>query len=188
LLLQTNTLQNLVTARTHLFESQILIQTLSDLPSKAADLPTELHSVVELVTAQLSGHIPDSDREVLSGDVDFFLEHIDTIASSMATQLNTILSHLCRIADPQKPLEIDRLPVKADTLRNSATQDLPSELAAGRVDLANTAYQLLTTHRIILETSIRILEQTMHGSLARATKTKAEYLHARATVLGLQAR
>ena len=140
------------------------------------------------MTAQLNGHIPDSDREILSGDVDFFLENIETIASAMSAQLETILSHLCRIADPQKPPEIDDLPAKAEALRNTATQDLPSELAARRVELANTAYKVLTTHRLVLETSIRILEQTMHGSLARATKTKAEYLHARATVLGLQAR
>jgi hypothetical protein len=106
----------------------------------------------------------------------------------MSSQLSTILSHLCKIADPHKPPGTDRLSEKAETLRNAATQELPSELAAGRVELANTAYQVLTTHRLVLETSIRILEQTMHGSIARATKTKAEYLHAKATVLGLQAR
>ena len=106
----------------------------------------------------------------------------------MSSQLDTILSHLCKIADPHRPPETDRLPAKAEALRNVATQDLPSGLAAGRVELANTAYQVLTTHRLVLETSIRILEQTMHGSFARATKTKAEYLHAKATVLGLQAR
>ncbi|KAF2708534.1 hypothetical protein K504DRAFT_468859 [Pleomassaria siparia CBS 279.74] len=180
--------RNLVTTRTHLLESQILIQTLSDLPSKAADLPPELHAVIELVTAQLNGHIPDSNRETLSGDVSLFLENIDKIALAVSVQLNTVLSHLCVIADPQKPPEIDRLSTKAQTLRDEATHDLPSELAAGRVELANTAYKVLTTHRRVLESSIRILEQTMHGSLARATKTKAEYMHARATVLGLQAR
>lgn len=144
--------------------------------------------MIELITAKISGQVPNSDREILSGDVAFFLQHAPTISSAISQQLTTVTELLCKIADPNRALAIDDLRASAEKLKNAATSDLPSELADGKVRLANTAYEVLSLHREVLETSIRILEQTQHGSLARASKAKAEHLHARATVLGLQAR
>lgn len=88
------------------------------------------------------------------------------------------------IAPPQP----SALTTRAEALQNQATLGLPQELADARLRLSNTAYAVLALHRELLESSIRVLEQTMHGSLARATRAKAELLHAKAEVLGMQAR
>ncbi|KAH7075351.1 hypothetical protein BKA63DRAFT_594751 [Paraphoma chrysanthemicola] len=180
--------RSLTTARTNLISSQILINSLSDLPSRATDLPPELPSVIETVTAQLNGHVPESDREILSGDVDFFLENITTISDALATHLSVVTDYLCTIADPKDPPETPDLASRARSLYASATQDLPDQLAQARIDLANTTSTLLHTHLTLLKTSIRILERTQHGALARHTKSSAELLHLRATLLGLQAK
>ncbi|KAF2866073.1 hypothetical protein BDV95DRAFT_505585 [Massariosphaeria phaeospora] len=181
--------KSLTTSRINHFKTKILLRTLSDLPSKAAFLPPELHSVIELMTAQLSGHILESDRDILSGDVELFLDNITTISDAISEQLITITQQLCKIAEPLNPPSIEALPWgKAHALQEASTKDLPAELADARVELANITYITLALHRDLLSTSIQILEQTQHGALSRATKAKAEYLHARASVLGLQAK
>ena len=45
-----------------------------------------------------------------------------------------------------------------------------------RLKLTHEATKLLALYHHIIETSIRILEQTIHGSVARGTKAKADYL------------
>jgi hypothetical protein len=165
-----------------------LIQSLNDLPSRAADLPPELHTVIEIVTAQLNGHVPDSDRSILSSDVDFFLSNIGIISSALSGQLLAIVSHLCKIADPKSPPAISSLHTAATSLYDTTTETLPHDISTARIHLTNTTTTLLTTHLSLLTTGIRILEQTQHGALARHTKSSAELLHTRATVLGLQAK
>ena len=181
--------QSLTTARSTLLSTQILIDTLSTLPSRAPTLPDELHACIDLVSALLSGQIPDpSDREILSGDITIFLDNIDIIASAISSQLEILTTHLCTIAAPLSPPPTISLSTTAEDLVNAATLDLPRELATARTDLTNSLTSLLALHKQTLETSIRILEQTQHGSLARHTKARAELLHARATLLGLQAK
>lgn len=51
-----------------------------------------------------------------------------------------------------------------------------ASLASLRIDLAHEATHLLSLYRAATELSIRILEQTIHGSISRSTKTKADYL------------
>jgi hypothetical protein len=180
--------QSLTDARTNLISSQILTQSLSDLPSRSADLPPELQSALEIVTAQLNGHVPDSDRGILSGDIDLFLDNITTVSDALSTQLSITVEYLCKIADPKSPPAISSLSTAASSLHHIATQGLPHDLSTARIQLTNTTTTLLTTHLTLLTTSIRILEQTQHGALSRHTKSSAELLHMRATVLGLQAK
>lgn len=73
-------------------------------------------------------------------------------------------------------------------MQDEATHQLPRDLSEARMNLTNTLSTLLTTHLSLLDSSIRILEQTQHGVLSRHTRSSAEHLHARATVLGLQAK
>jgi hypothetical protein len=181
-------MQSLTDARTNFISSQILIQSLDGLPSRSSDLPPELHSSLEIVTAQLNGHVPNSDREILSGEIDFFLDNITTISTALSDQLSIVVEYLCKIVDPKSPPAISQLSTSASSLHRTATQDLPHDLAAARIHLTNTSTALLITHLTLLTTSIRILEQTQHGALARHTKSSAELLHMRATVLGLQAK
>ncbi|KAF1924646.1 uncharacterized protein M421DRAFT_8518 [Didymella exigua CBS 183.55] len=181
--------RNLTTARSTLLSTQILISTLTSLPSRAPTLPDDLQACIDLVSALLSGQIPDpSDRAILSGDVTTFLDNVDIIASATSTQLATLTNHLCAIASPLAVPSSSSLPAAAEDLLTSATLTLPQDLLSARTDLTNTLTSLLFTHKQTLETSIRILEQTQHGTLARHTKARAELLHSRATLLGLQAK
>ncbi|KAJ4340646.1 hypothetical protein N0V87_002307 [Didymella glomerata] len=181
--------RNLTTARSTLLSTQILTSTLTSLPSRAPTLPDELHACIDLVSALLSGQIPDpSERDILSGDIATFLDNIDIIATAVSTQLQTLTNHLCTIASPLDVPAPSSLPTIAEDLITSATLTLPQELLAARTELTNTLTSLLSLHKQILESSIQILEQTQHGSLARHTKARAELLHSRATLLGLQAK
>ncbi|CAO2650858.1 Nn.00g091550.m01.CDS01 [Neocucurbitaria sp. VM-36] len=185
--------KSLSTSRAAFLSSQLLINTLSDLPSKAANLPPELHSVIEIVIAQLRGHVSSSDREILSADISLFLDSISTISSALSIQLSTIATLLSTIAaEPlhrnTPTLSPSSLSHNAASIQDAATHHLPQNLAEARMDLANTASTLLSTHLSLLTLSISILEQTQHGSLSRHTRSSAEYLHARATVLDLQAK
>jgi hypothetical protein len=117
-----------------------------------------------------------------------FIDNITTISDAISTQLSVIVSYLCKTADPKSPPAISNLSNSAASLLRTATHDLPSNLSTTRIHLANTTSDLLTSHLSVLSTSIRILEQTQHGALARHTKASAELLHTRATVLGLQAK
>lgn len=182
-------MQSLTTARSTLLSTQILISTLTTLPSRAPTLPDELHACIDVVSALLSGQIPDPpDREILSGDTTIFLDNIDIIASALSMQLETITTHLCTIASPLSPPIPASLSTSAGDLVNAATLELPHELAVARTELTNSLTALLGLHKSLLETSIRILEQTQHGSLARHTKARVELVHSHATLLGLQAK
>ena len=162
---------------------------MTTLPSRVSTLPDELHACIDLASALLSGQIPDpSDREILSGDITVFLDNIDIIASAISSQLETVTKHVCAIAAPPSPPAPASLPAAAEALTKAATLDLPHELATARTELTNSLTSLLALHKHTLETSIRILEQTQHGSLARHTKARAELLQSRATLLGLQAK
>jgi hypothetical protein len=99
-----------------------------------------------------------------------------------------IVDYLCKIADPKSPPAISSLSAAASSLHHNATQALPHDLTTARIHLTNTTTTLLTTHLTLLTTSIRILEQIQHGALSRHTKSSAELLQMRATVLGLQAK
>lgn len=171
-----------------LTSSQILIQSLSDLPSRAIDLPPELHSVIEIVTAQLNGHIQDADGEIISADVEFFVDNISAISDAISTQLGIVVDYLCKLADPKSPPAISNLSMSATSLHQDASKSLPIDLFTARIQLTNTMSSLLTEHLSFLTTSIRVLEQNQHGALARHTKVTAELLQTRATVLGLQAK
>ncbi|EFQ88376.1 hypothetical protein CFE70_003301 [Pyrenophora teres f. teres 0-1] len=184
--------RTLSTTRTTLLTSQILITTLSDLGSKAGagadDITPDLHAAIDIVTAQLNNQIPPTDLEILSNDISTFSTNIVTIASAVSTQLGVILSYLCKIADPLSPPAITDLPTRCATLLQTSTQTLPQDLQDARFHLTNTFTALLALHSTLLTTSIKILEQTQHGTLARHTKSSADLLHAKATLLGLQAK
>ncbi|KAI4694883.1 uncharacterized protein J4E84_001506 [Alternaria hordeiaustralica] len=180
--------KTLTSALTTLHTTQILTTSLSTLPSKATDLPPDLHAVTETVTAQLNGQVPASDLDVLSEDIEFFHSNIAPIASALSTQFTNIADYLCRIASPISPPPISSLHSTSLALKTSALDTLPSELQAAHTHLTTTLTTLLSTHSTLLSTSIKILEQTQQGALARHTKSSAELLQTKAILLGLQAK
>ncbi|OCL07932.1 hypothetical protein AOQ84DRAFT_408011 [Glonium stellatum] len=176
--------KKLSTARAEAAKSQILRDSLIDLPSKAGDLPPELHEVIEIVCAQLHGQIPPEDHEFLEDDIEYFLENITSISNAISTLLESTTLHITLIANPEAPTKnlsalSANLPAAAAGLRDSTTA-LADTLTQERLTVANLAAEVLAAHRDLLEATIRILEQTMHGSVARATRAQAEHLAVKA--------
>jgi hypothetical protein len=180
--------QNLTKARIDALTTQILTTALTTLPSKAPTLPTDLHACIDIVAAQLSGQIPDADRDILAGDVASFLDNADIIASALSTYFTATTTPLRHLTSPLTPPATGDLCARATALCETATRTLPADLSSARLALALSATTLLSTHRACLEHGIRTLEQTQHGVLARHTRSRADEMHARATLLGLQAR
>lgn len=164
-----------------------MIDSLTDLPSKAIDLP-EVQSSIEVITAQLKGQVLASDRQILSADVESFLVNLATISDALSARLSIMATYLCKLVDPSGPPIVDELALKATSLYNDATHTLPQDLHTAQVHLTNTLSTLLSTHLTFLTASIQVLEQTQHGALARHTKASAELLHTRTSVLSLQSK
>lgn len=60
--------------------------------------------------------------------------------------------------------------------RQTSIAKADAEIATTRLKLVHEASDLHHLYRKVMETSIRLLEQTIHGSVARSTKAKADYL------------
>lgn len=184
----SNDVQNLSTARTNLHITNLLTHTLYTLPSKNPSLPPDLHQTIDLLVALLTAQIPPSFRDILNPSLSTALSQIPTLAPYLSSHLATLAHLLSTIASPFSPPTLSTLATQATHLRETTTTTLPRALAAATTHLATTAHATLTTHRHLLTTSIVILEQAQHGSLARDTKARADALAARAALLGLQAR
>ena len=74
--------------------------------------------------------------------------------------------------DPPAP---EDLPQHIQTAQESLSASR-SQLAESRLSLAQTIPQIHVLFRQIIQLSVRILEQTIHGSVASGTKAKADYL------------
>jgi hypothetical protein len=61
-------------------------------------------------------------------------------------------------------------------------------ISSTRGRITDTADHIHSTHRDILEMSVRILEQTLHGSVARGLKSRAEHLSSVAKALDFKIR
>lgn len=61
------------------------------------------------------------------------------------------------------------------TLRRSVDAQAAA-LSARRLQVANLSSEVLAAHRELLETAVRVLEQTVHGSVARGVRARAEHL------------
>jgi len=82
---------------------------------------------------------------------------------------------LAGLLDLDDPPTLETLPQAVAKLKDS-TSGARSTTAEIRLALAREASDLHATYRKIMEAGIRILEQTIHGSVARGTKAKADYL------------
>ena len=102
-------------------------------------------------------------------------ENIKPIVTALLIHFQSSAEILATLVSPDHPLELKDIP---DTISHiqSSISSAQSATAASRISLAKEAVKVQDLHRQILETSIRILEQTIHGSVARGTKAKADYL------------
>lgn len=128
-----------------------------------------------IAAATLSGEIGDEDREIVNDELERLQEEVGPIARALSKQFTTDATTLCRLLAHGNPLPIADMPRAVENLKTDI-QTSHSRLAQLRLGLAEEVQALHALYRQVLETSIRILEQTIHGSVARGTKAKADYL------------
>ncbi|KAL1297924.1 hypothetical protein AAFC00_006438 [Neodothiora populina] len=136
-------------------------------------VPEELQQVMQIVSAQLDGNVNDADGEIIDGEIEYFMEEIDTIAPVIGDHLQRNVELISTAADPSDPpndlLEhTTNLKIALDTNR--------AALSASRIELGTQISSLLIIHTRLYETLIRVLEQVIHGKVARHTRAKAAYL------------
>lgn len=102
-----------------------------------------------------------------------------------AQMLNTIAT---ADQDPHTTdVDTSQLTARVVSLLNSIPSQ-HSAIMSTRNRIVDLSEQISSTHREILELTIRVLEQTMHGSVARGIKARAEHLSAVAKGLDLKIR
>ena len=97
------------------------------------------------------------------------------ISAALSTLLDQDTDVLGSILDSEAPPAPKDLATSIEELQAAAAA-AGSRTAESRLKLTQEATKLHELYRQIIETSIRILEQTIHGSVARGTKAKADYL------------
>ena len=97
------------------------------------------------------------------------------VAAAIEKQLNRNASTISRIISPDTRLSLSDA-VDAISQTKASTAQSREAIAQAHLQLATETSALHDLYRQVLATSIRLLEQTIHGSLARGTKAKAEYL------------
>jgi diphthamide biosynthesis protein 3 len=83
--------------------------------------------------------------------------------------------------------ETPLLPARITALINSIASHTAA-ISSTRARITDLADHIHTTHRDILEMSVRILEQTIHGSVARGLKARVEHLSSVAKALDFKIR
>jgi diphthamide biosynthesis protein 3 len=71
--------------------------------------------------------------------------------------------------------DISKLPTQGNALQESISSQTMS-LALTRSRVTELSDQTHTAYRELFEASVRVIEQTLHGSVARGVKAKAEHL------------
>ncbi|USW48685.1 Putative HAUS augmin-like complex subunit 4 [Septoria linicola] len=148
---------------------------LQSLAYRGDQLPAELQELVAIIAAALQSPIPKDDAALLREDIENFKQNVKPVAKEIWKAALDDLATLARISDPQGHSDGDDLPVrihkqKADILLSE------DSIADARLQLAEGITDVHDSYRKAIETCIRILEQTIHGSVSRGTKAKADYL------------
>jgi hypothetical protein len=156
----------------------------------------QLQEFVTIAAASLSGELAPEDREIALDELEGFKvyfhllhtcpdisglanplmkENVTAVAQALSKQLHQNSTRLASVLSPDSPTPVEELPSRIHQLQENIAISR-SQLATSRTNLATQMSDLHTLHRQVLESCIRILEQTIHGSVARGTKAKADYL------------
>ena len=110
----------------------------------------------------------------------YFLNHLLPVGEALSSELSQIAFRLKGIAYPQEAhrnllIKIPDLPLLIGTRRKELVV-AQETLSNSRLELAVAASKVLETYREVVETTIRALEQTKYGSVARGIKAQTEHL------------
>ncbi|KAI7548613.1 hypothetical protein KC331_g4305 [Hortaea werneckii] len=154
---------------------QIIQSGLGDLVYRGDELPEELQDLVGITAASLAGHIGDEDKDIIANELEKFHEYAPRIAEAISKNVQKDATALASLLSPDNAPHVEDL---VDTIRKvqETIATSTSQLSELRISLAQEIPTLHELYREIIQTSIRVLEQTIHGSVARGTKAKADYL------------
>lgn len=106
---------------------------------------------------------------------DNFQNNVGPIATALSNHLDYDIVSLATILNPDDPPPAQDLAPAISNLKTSISNS-EEELNTSRLQLATRVTEVHILYRQALHQSISILEQTLHGSIARGNKAKAEYL------------
>ena len=89
--------------------------------------------------------------------------------------MNRNATALAHVISPNTKFETTRAPGTLAELSKSVAA-YKTDLAATRLDITHESGKVHELYRQVLTSSIRLLEQEIHGSVSRASKAKADYL------------
>ncbi|KAK4507101.1 hypothetical protein PRZ48_000835 [Zasmidium cellare] len=162
-------------ARVSAAKQNLVKSYLSALSYRGDDLPSELQELVGIIAASLSARLSKEDMNLLRDDVEKFKENIALIALVVSHAAAEDITGIARLLQQDKPLDWRDLPSRLQGLQEETSQTR-SAINSTRLSLIQQSSTIHTLYRQALELSIRTLEQTIHGSVSRYTKAKAEYL------------
>jgi diphthamide biosynthesis protein 3 len=115
---------------------------------------------------------------------------VPTVALAISKQLEHSALLLAKITTADGTLshvspDISKLPAQAAALQESIANQTIS-IATTRMRITELGDQIHAVYRDLFEVSVRIIEQTLHGSVARGVKAKAEHLAMVAKGMGLK--
>ncbi|KAF2212361.1 hypothetical protein CERZMDRAFT_97637 [Cercospora zeae-maydis SCOH1-5] len=138
-------------------------------------LPAELQELVAIIAAALQIQITKEAAILLREDVHEFRQNVKPISKEIWKAALDDLVTLARISAPQGHSDGDDLAARIQK-QKAETAELEDSIASLRLELAYEVANVHDMYRKAIETCIRTLEQTIHGSVSRGTKAKAEYL------------
>lgn len=184
-------------------------------PTRSA-LPTDQQDLVYNISSYLSASVktdsdpvqplpPDTD-ELMSDEISAFRANLDTISSALSTYLTTLHTNLSETAATLFPVntpqpttrlrsqnsqiqpQIQSLSTTLSTATTTSSSLLTSTLPSTLSTTLTSLHSGLDNHTTTLTNTIRTLELTTHGSHARYTTARANYLTAVSRGIALKAR
>ncbi|KAM0719687.1 hypothetical protein Q7P37_003818 [Cladosporium fusiforme] len=166
---------DLRTARLEAAKRDVMRSELRSIAYRGDALPSELQEMVAITAATLDGEVPDEDHDVVQDYVDGLIENPSRVAAAIEQNLNRNATLLAQTISPDSKPDHSQILLTLTELNKSVTL-YRSNIAATHLNITDESNQVHELYRQILASSIRLLEQTIHGSVSRASKAKAEYL------------
>ncbi|KAF2404916.1 hypothetical protein EJ06DRAFT_3861 [Trichodelitschia bisporula] len=167
--------KTLQTARTHLARTQLLTHALAAISSHPSLAP-ELVATTRVAAAQLAGELSRDEGELLADDLEYFVASTPTLSPLLTTHLTISAQHLSMLLSaPAEAAPITSISSLATSLSESLTTQTAT-IASTHLRITELSAAIQSAQRELLESAVRVLEQTVHGAVARGTKAKAEHL------------
>ncbi|KAK7518783.1 uncharacterized protein IWZ02DRAFT_489601 [Phyllosticta citriasiana] len=170
------------TKQTNAAKTNIIGSALDHVAWRDARLPEEMHEVTVIAADQVNGRIDKSHQEILESELVFFKENIESVSDLLEDSITSTAIQLCRIIDPDLSADDPDYSVLDDPpnilARQQEIEAQSCSLGTHRAQLSDLAASILQTQAELMEVIVKILEQTVHGTLARFLRAKAEHLAA----------